>query len=130
MRTTKNRTLNRSPEEIVYGLKLLTPAIWGSQEVTTTESMDTVFENRHKLLELELPTYKQITYNLGTRKIKKGDKVLKALIEAITGLAYKNVGPFIVTKDLGYGTYEIVDNNNNTYRVHADCLIQYQSEWG
>ncbi|OMJ21532.1 Transposon Ty3-I Gag-Pol polyprotein [Smittium culicis] len=146
MRTTKNRTLNRSPAEIVYGLKLLTPAVWGSQEVTTTENMDTVLENRRKFLELELPTYRQIAYDLGvktkeidaryynktvkTRKIKKGDKVLKALIEANTGLAYKNVGPFIVTKDLGDGTYEIVDNNNNTDRVHADRLIQYQSEWG
>ncbi|OMJ30402.1 hypothetical protein AYI69_g51 [Smittium culicis] len=95
---------------------------------------------------MELPSYRQIAYDLGVktkeidsryynktikpRKIKTGDKVLKALIEASTGLAYKNVGPFLVTKDLHDGTYEIVDNKNNTDRVHADRLIEYQSEWG
>ncbi|OMJ18274.1 Transposon Ty3-I Gag-Pol polyprotein [Smittium culicis] len=146
MRTTKNRSLGRSPAEIVYGLKLLTPAVWGSQEESNTDSIDTILENRKKFLELELPSYRQLAYDLGvkskeiearyynkkvkSRKIKVGDKVLKALIEANTGLSYKNVGPFIVMKDLNDGTYEIVDDRNNTDRVHADRLIQYQSEWG
>ncbi|OMJ20514.1 Transposon Ty3-I Gag-Pol polyprotein [Smittium culicis] len=146
MRTTKNRSLGRSPAEIVYGLKLLTPAVWGSQVVTNKDSIDTIIENRKKFLELELPSYRQLAYDLGvkskeiearyynkkvkSRKIKVGEKVLKALIEANTGLSYKNVGPFIVMKDLNDGTYEIVDDRNNTDRVHADRLIQYQSEWG
>ncbi|OLY79736.1 Retrovirus-related Pol polyprotein from transposon 412, partial [Smittium mucronatum] len=145
MRTSINRSIGKTPAEILYGLALITPAIWESQPLTKDIGSETLLEERKNFIVEVLPTYRQAAYELGVkskkiealyynkkvrpRKFKMGDQVLKALAVPYTALSDKNVGPFQVSKDCGDGVYEITDTDGASDFVHSDRLVKYNSAW-
>ncbi|OLY79966.1 hypothetical protein AYI68_g5951 [Smittium mucronatum] len=145
MRTSINRSIGKTPAEIVYGLTLLTPAIWEHQPLTQDIDSETLLKERKNFISEVLPTYRQAAYDLGVksksiealyynRKVrprffKVGDQVLKALAVPYTALSDKNVGPFKISKDCKDGVYEITDTEGRSDLVHADRLVKYNSAW-
>ncbi|OMH80614.1 Pro-Pol polyprotein [Zancudomyces culisetae] len=144
MRTTPHRTLGRSPAEIVYGLKLLTPEVWNSYIPTDIEKT-LAMRSRINYLENKIPTYRRLIielakkqkifdeerYNRGVRKrnLEIGDKVLKATTTRNPYTMHRNVGPFTVINDLGNGVYEIEDRKGHVDKVHVDRLRKYFPEY-
>ncbi|OMJ21502.1 Retrovirus-related Pol polyprotein from transposon [Smittium culicis] len=146
LRTSMHRSIGKSPAEIVYGLSLLTPAIWENQALLVPQGDENFLESRNKIISEVLPTYRQAAYNTGVKskhieanyynkKVRKrifnlGDKVLKSLAEPYSALSDRNVGPFEVTEIKGDGVYEITDEHGNADNVHSDRLRKYTSAWG
>ncbi|OMJ26206.1 Gag-Pol polyprotein [Smittium culicis] len=146
LRTSSHRTLGTTPAEIVYGLDLVTPAVWESQSLPMENGTGDNFENRVKFLSEILPTYRKAAYDSGVksktieaqyynnkvrpRKFKIGDQVLKALAEPYSALGDRSVGPFEVSAILGDGVYEITDTKGNSDNVHSDRLTRYSSARG
>ncbi|OLY78810.1 Retrovirus-related Pol polyprotein from transposon 412 [Smittium mucronatum] len=146
LRTSIHRSIGKSPAEIVYGLALLTPSIWGNQKTYLDQNPEKFMEERKNFLSEILPTYRKAVYDLGVnsktieenyynRKVrprifKVGNQVLKSLAEPYSPLGDRNVGPFEVTAVLGDGVYEITDEQGNSDNVHSDRLTRYNSAWG
>ncbi|OMH80278.1 hypothetical protein AX774_g6287, partial [Zancudomyces culisetae] len=77
MRTTQHKSLGRSPAEIVYGLKLLTPEVWNSY-IPLDIDKELAMKTRIKYLEEEIPTYRRLTVDLAKRqKIYEEDRYNK-----------------------------------------------------
>ncbi|OMH80608.1 Gag-Pol polyprotein [Zancudomyces culisetae] len=144
MRTTIHKSLGRSPAEVVYGLKLLTPEIWSS-EIPKDLEKEVALRTRLEFLEKEIPTYRQLSielakkqkayeenrYNKGVRPrvFEIGEQVLKATATRNPFTMHRNVGPFEVIKNLGNGIYEIIDRAGNVDKVHVDRLRKYYPEY-
>ncbi|OMH82611.1 hypothetical protein AX774_g3904 [Zancudomyces culisetae] len=138
MRTSYHRSLGRSPAEIVYGQRLLTPAIWEHRMNNNTEINNII---QYGLFTDNLQGYRKRAYEIGNqvklkdedrynRNIRKrdfvlGEKVLRSNKDIQGIFDERNTGPYRITKVIGHGVYEIADEEGNQETVHADRLAKY-----
>ncbi|OMJ27041.1 Transposon Ty3-G Gag-Pol polyprotein [Smittium culicis] len=140
VRTTTNRAIGKSPAELVYGKRLMTPAIWGNESITSLESLEgTVFDETdwlNKLVTFRKQAYEQSDKNKkalvqtyqpkqGLRQFEVGEKVLYYKGTTDSGFGPIADGPYEVTRSLGSGIYEITDGKGGKIPSSADRLKKY-----
>ncbi|PVU91317.1 hypothetical protein BB561_004457 [Smittium simulii] len=133
MISTIHRSIGKTSAELVFGQKMIIPAIWNSQQLHGDNSTD-----RQEALR-QLSGYRTSAYCLGLNT-KQLDKlrynksvrvrefiarylVLKALATLYSTLSNINVDPFEVTLKYKGKTYEITENINAT-DVYFDLIVK------
>ncbi|OMJ27731.1 hypothetical protein AYI69_g2823 [Smittium culicis] len=135
-----NRAIGRSPAELVYGKRLMTPAIWGNESITSLESLEgTVFDETdwlNKSVTFRKQAYEQSVKNKnalvqtyqpkqGWRQFEVGDKVLY-----YKGTTDSGFGPIVdvpneVTRIFGSGVYKITLRKGGKIPSSAVRLKKY-----
>ncbi|OMJ17791.1 hypothetical protein AYI69_g7298 [Smittium culicis] len=143
MRTSNNRTIGRTPAEMVYGIKIMMPELWDSRNPKilgnneTFDDRDIFFEeivNRKKAVVKESKKREQIEKDkwkskydkkVRIRNFKIGEYVLRVSNRRSHHMEPINEGPFQIEEHLGRGTYKISDMQGRIDIVNADKLKKY-----
>ncbi|OMJ11808.1 Transposon Ty3-I Gag-Pol polyprotein, partial [Smittium culicis] len=134
IRTSTNRSIGKSPAEVVYGLQLMNPARWAPEEL---EDPTTLEQDRMRLLsDVRKQAYEKngiskriekIRYDgkVRQRQLKVGDQVLRYTDGKNFTFGETATGPYKVTRVLKHGSYEIIDHKGYADIVHIDKIKVY-----
>ncbi|OLY78917.1 hypothetical protein AYI68_g7024 [Smittium mucronatum] len=106
--TTSNRNNGMYPAEMMYGVRLETPASWLSVIMNSEDLENRIRKNIPQLIE-------QVTGNI----------ILLYTGQAKNKMDPLTTGPYTITKILDHGRYEIEDHKGNLDIVHADRIKLY-----
>ncbi|OMH80018.1 Retrovirus-related Pol polyprotein from transposon, partial [Zancudomyces culisetae] len=138
-RAAKYKVSNDSPAELLYGIKLATPATWtpppeiSDVELGIQERIEAIKTDIPELRNVGLNNSRaakekeQAVYNRGVKLsvFKEGDIVLKLTEQPQAKLENIWQGPYKVTRRLNKGAYVIMDSEGNRDLVNGDMLKLY-----
>ncbi|OMH85643.1 hypothetical protein AX774_g804, partial [Zancudomyces culisetae] len=142
--TMRNRTTKHSPAEMLYGVKLSTPAIWiplpeiSDIELAITERIEAIKTDIPELRNVGLcnsnaeKEKEKVRYDKGVKisVFKEGDVVLKLTEQPMAKLEQTWEGPYKVDRRLNKGAYIISDSEGNRDLANGDMLKHYhQSQY-
>ncbi|OMH80458.1 Retrovirus-related Pol polyprotein from transposon, partial [Zancudomyces culisetae] len=139
IRTMRNRSTGYSPAELLYGVKLTTPALWSPPaeisdlELAIQERIESINTNIPELREIGYQNSVKAKQNMKTAYDKKVkfvnfeiDQMVMKLVEHATD-KFQEVweGPYRILKKLNLGAYLITDSEGNRDIVNGDSLKKY-----
>ncbi|OMH82338.1 Retrovirus-related Pol polyprotein from transposon [Zancudomyces culisetae] len=140
IRTMKNRSTDKSPAELLYGVKLQTPATW--RPPAEVEDLEEEIIQRVNAIQVGIPEIRRLAVEkmaeanqvmkqrydkqVTVYRFKEGDKVLRKVEQPSGKLEPYWEGPYIVTRVLRLGTYVIQDPAGHRDLVNGDRLKPYR----
>ncbi|OMH85642.1 Retrovirus-related Pol polyprotein from transposon [Zancudomyces culisetae] len=139
IRTMRNRSTGYSPAELLYGVKITTPAVWSPP--AEPSDLDSAIQERIEAIGTNIPELRNIGLsrsvkakqimkshydkNITNFKFKVDEMVMK-LVEHVTD-KFQEVweGPYKIVQKLNFGAYTIMDSDGNRDIVNGDSLKQF-----
>ncbi|OMJ08241.1 hypothetical protein AYI69_g11146 [Smittium culicis] len=127
MRTSNNRTVGRTPAEMLYGMKLMTPEVWNSCQPNIIIEQDPV---SHEPYYINNDILKEKMYQSAKEKEKKQEILEKKLPQrSLNRIAHPmypiNGGPFLVEEKLDYSAFRISDMQGREDTVNLDKIKKF-----